>query len=211
MESLKECLNIVIRSLPPATTLFNLVGFGSSYKILFTDERTPPAPTSYLPSHGKCEHRSRACACVRRWPAEGAGAQPGDVRPGDQLHPVDGRRHGRDQHSLGARGCARGPAPTGGQQQLPVPAEARQRRAANALRCRQLFDPAAVASAHVSASAVHSERWHDGQQAGGHSRHTPQALDQHHRLHIRHRRCAPFPPLFKRAPNSLPASHQRDG
>ncbi|ELR17090.1 Ubox domain containing protein [Acanthamoeba castellanii str. Neff] len=42
MESLKECLNIVIRSLPPATTLFNLVGFGSSYKILFTDEHGRP-------------------------------------------------------------------------------------------------------------------------------------------------------------------------
>ncbi len=67
MDSLKECLNIVIRSLPPATTLFNLIGFGSSYKILFTDERTPPAPTS-PPTSGTRQMRAmtttHACMCV---------------------------------------------------------------------------------------------------------------------------------------------------
>lgn len=56
MESLKECLNIVIRSLPPATTLFNLVGFGSSYKILFTDERTPPVPTCQTANASNSHH-----------------------------------------------------------------------------------------------------------------------------------------------------------
>lgn len=64
MESLKECLNIVIRSLPPATTLFNLVGFGSSYKILFTDERTPPAPTSHVRRQMRAITTAHAGMCV---------------------------------------------------------------------------------------------------------------------------------------------------
>lgn len=40
IESVRECLSIVIRSLPADTTLFNLVGFGSGYEVMFLNECT---------------------------------------------------------------------------------------------------------------------------------------------------------------------------